>query len=293
MIKRLTQGTTTTFFCIWLLVIAGHAEGEREYIAIAILPCSDVVMTFKKFHPLTMYLKEETGFEVRTFVPKDIAEFEMALKNGEMDFAFQDPYTYVRIADLFDKSSLMRALTREGEAFQYGVVIVRRDSNIKILQDLRGKTVMFGPDLSAPKWTAARELFGKNGIDIDRDLKAFSHGGCCEDIAFSVYLGAVDAGVVCDHFLTEHPEKQKDLGVEAKQMAVISRTEAVPMRLFTARKGINAGILKAVNQALLRLDKNNPAHAKILYSAEIGGFQKADARDYERIKMSDSKPKSE
>jgi ABC-type phosphate/phosphonate transport system substrate-binding protein len=284
MINKLSKGAIVGLFFMQLLIGASYADEVKDNITIAILPCSDVVMTFKKFHPLTAYLKQESRFDIRTVVPRNFAEFEMAIKNGEIDFAFQDPHTYARIASLYDKSSLIRALTREGTTVQYGVVIVRRDSNIKTLQDLRKKIVMFGPRLSATKWTAAKELFEKNGINLDKDLKAYSHGGCCEDIAFNVYLRAVDAGIVCDHFLVGHPEKQKELGVEANQMIVVSRTEAVPTRVFAARKGIVTGMVTTVNQALLRLDKNKPAHAKILYNAEIGGFQKSKDRDYDGIR---------
>jgi phosphonate transport system substrate-binding protein len=284
MINKLSKGAIVGLFFMQLLIGASYADEVKNNITIAILPCSDVVMTFKKFHPLTAYLKQESRFDIRTVVPRNFAEFEMAIKNGEIDFAFQDPHTYARIASLYDKSSLIRALTREGTTVQYGVVIVRRDSNIKTLQDLRKKSVMFGPRLSATKWTAAKELFEKNGINLDKDLKAYSHGGCCEDIAFNVYLRAVDAGIVCDHFLVGHPEKQKELGVEANQMIVVSRTEAVPTRVFAARKGIVTGMVTTVNQALLRLDKNKPAHAKILYNAEIGGFQKSKDRDYDGIR---------
>ena len=161
-------------------------------------------------------------------VPRDSAEFERAIKNGDIDFAFQDPHMYVRFADLYDKGTLIRALTREGTTSQSGVVIVRKDSGINKLEDLIGKTVMFGPKLSAAKWVAAKLLFEENGINIDKDLKAYSNGGCCEDIAFNVYLKAVDAGVVCDHFLGEHSEKQQELGVEAKQISVICKNQISP-----------------------------------------------------------------
>ena len=55
---------------------------------------------------------------------------------------------------------------------------------------------MFGPKLSAARWVAAKALFEENGMNIDKDLKAYSNGKCCEDVAFNVYLKAVDAGVV-------------------------------------------------------------------------------------------------
>ena len=109
-------------------------------------------MTFKKFNPLVTYLKQESGLDIRLVVPKDSVEFERDLKSEDIDFVLQDPYTYVRLAGFYNKDNLLGTLTREGTRGQSGVVIVRKDSGIKKMEDLRGKTVIFGPKLSATNW---------------------------------------------------------------------------------------------------------------------------------------------
>ena len=268
---------------IFFLVIVNSADGAKEQIKIAILPCSDIMMVFKKFNPLITYLKQQTGFDISLVVPKGYADFESAMKNGDIDFAFSDPHIYLKLEDLYNTNSLISSLDRKGAGLQHGVVIVRKDSGINNLKDLQGKAVLFGPELSAPKWLAARLLFKENDIDIIKDLRSYSNGGCCEDIAFNVYLKVVDAGLVCDHFLEEHSEKQKELGIDAKQMIVIGRTESVPSRVFAARKGLREDIVTKVNQALLKLDKKNPEHIKILYPAELGGFEKSKGEGYENL----------
>ena len=274
-IRKLGKEMTMSAFLVLLLAAACFAGASKKHVSIAVFPCTDAVMSFKKFHLLVSYLQEETGLDVSLSVPGNYAEFERAVRNGDIDFAFQDPHIYVRLAGLYDRGALVRALTREGAATQAGVVIARKDSGIGKLADLKGRTVMFGPRLSAARWLAAKSLFEQNGMDIDKDFKAYSNGRCCEDIAFSVYLKAVDAGVVCDHFLGEHSKKQKALGLEAKQIAVVCKTQPVPTRIFAARRGLGADIVARVNRALLGLDKNSPAHAKILSRAELGGFQKS------------------
>jgi phosphonate transport system substrate-binding protein len=280
-----SQGIILCSLSMCLLADACHAEGSKKHIAIAILPCSDVVMTFKKFYPLITYLERQTGFDIEMVVPKDYVEFEWAIRNGDIDFALQDPHTYVRLARLYKKDALIRALTREGETSQCGLIIARKGSGINSVEDLRGKTVMFGPKLSATKWVAAKEVFKENGINIDKDLRAYHNGGCCEDIAFNVYLKAVDAGVVCDHFFEEHSEKRNELGIDAKQILVIGRTKSVPTRVFAARKEVDDSVVTRVNQAFLSLDKKNPEHAKILYPAELGGFQRSTDEDYDRMRI--------
>ena len=281
-LKRLT---------LLMLVVACFASFSSAYagephknVIIAVLPCSNIEVTFKKFYPLITYLKNKTGIDVRLVVPVNFDKFRSGLENGEIDFALQDPHVLFKFYDLFNHDEILRTLTMDGETTQTGVVIVSKDSNIKKLSDLRGKTVMFGAESSTPKWVAAKILFEKNGINIDTDLKGYSHGGCCEDIAFSVYLKSVDAGMICDHFLTEHSEKQKDLGVKASQLMMIARTMPVPTRIFVARKGVAQDIIVKVDQALLELDKQNPEQAKILDRGEMGGFQRARVEDYARMR---------
>jgi phosphonate transport system substrate-binding protein len=268
----------------------GPAWANGGKIAIAVLPCTDAVMTVKKFSPLAAYLQEETGLKMALVVPRSHAELERAVRREEIDFAIQDPHTYIALAGLFDPDSLLSALTRKGTDTRRAVVIARKDSGIRTLEDLRGRRVMFGDELSAPKWMAAKALFRQHGVGIYRDLERYSHGGCCEDIAFSVLLKAVDAGVVCDHFLADHPEKQKDLGVDAGALFVVARADPVPSRVFAARRGLAGGLADGVARALLRLDRKSPAHAKILDRAEIGGFRKATDTDYAGIRAMTALP---
>ena len=273
------------FFILILQVSPIAAEVHEQPINIAVLPCTDIVMTFKKFHPLVAYLTEETGINFRLSVPEDLTKFTASLHNGEIDFALQDPHTYLKLANLFDKDSLIRALNLEGGTTQSGVIIVRKDSGLNQIPDLKGKTVMFGPKFSASKWLAARLLFEENGINIKKDLKTYLNGGCCEDIAFNVYLKAVDAGVVCDHFADEHADKQKELGIDADWIVVIEKTKSVPMKIFGARKGVDKDIIFKVKQALLNLDRKNGEHIKILHPAELGGFRQYSEGDFGLIKM--------
>jgi ABC-type phosphate/phosphonate transport system substrate-binding protein len=130
----------------------------------------------------------------------------------------------------------------------------------------------------------AKLLFEESGLNIDTDLKAYTHGQTCEGMAFSVQFGGVDAAVVCDHFLEDHLEKRQQLGVDLKQLVIIGRTKLVPTRVFSPRGDIDGDIVNKVNQALLRLDKKISDHDKILYSVEMGGFEKTKREDYSHTK---------
>jgi len=191
LMKRLIMGTL--FMC--LLVLACYADEGKKHIKIAILPCTNVVMTFKKFHSLVTYLKQETGFDIRIVVPMDSAGFERAIRNGDIDFAFQDPHTYVRYADLYDRGALVRALTLEGTTSQSGVVIARKDSLISKLEDLKGKTVMMG----CPKFDDAQAYIDKfaeifKTADIKRITTLVMEVPCCAGLPVIVKKGLEMSG---------------------------------------------------------------------------------------------------
>jgi phosphonate transport system substrate-binding protein len=284
-IKRLFKSLTIDVLFICVMVAASHAYGAKKHVTIAIFPCTDEVMAFKRFGPLVTYLKQETGFDFSLVVPTDPAEFEMGLKNKDIDFAFQNVRTYVRFAGLYDNGTLLRAVTRKGTITRSGVVIAKESSGIKKVADLRGKVVLFGPKHSTTRWVEAKVLFEESGLNIDKDLKAYSHGRSCDGIAFSVQFGGVDAGVICDHFFEQHSDRQQQIGVDPKQFTVIGRTKLVSTRVFAPRRDVGSDIVNAVNQALLRLDHKMPAHHKTLHTSELGGFQKSKDEDYNDTRM--------
>ena len=134
----------------------------------------------------------------------------------------RNPHTYASLARFFDKTTLLGTVAEDGTTAQSGVVVVRRDSGVTRLSQLRGRTVLFGPRTSTSKWVAATMLLQSAGIDVGRDIKAVN-GGCCEDIAFAVAIRSVDAGVVCEHFIRQHEARQGELGVDADALRVIAR----------------------------------------------------------------------
>ena len=106
-INKLSKGAIVGLFFMQLLIGASFADEIKKDVSIAIFPCTDVVMSFKKFHPLVTYLKEETGFDIRLVAPGDSEEFERNIRNGDIDFALQDPHIYVRLVRLYNKDTLI------------------------------------------------------------------------------------------------------------------------------------------------------------------------------------------
>ncbi len=269
------------------LLLAQPVAAQEKAIRIAITPCTDIIKTFKIFQPLARYLEGKINRPVELVIPKDFYHFESLVKDNAVHFAYQAPHTYVRMAHLYNQETLLKSLTPEGEGKHRGVVIVRKDSPITSLKDLKGRVVMFGSELSTAKCIAPKLLLKENAIDIDKDLKRYIHNGSCESIALSIYLKSVDAGAICDYSFEEidNPEDGDDTGIPAHQLRIIADTMEIPTWVFSALKSTDSDVVTRVFHNLRALDREQEEQEHILEAAEIGGFAPAKDSDYEQIRQ--------
>ncbi len=261
------------------------AAGSATTIRIAILPCTDIVKTFNNAQPLRAYLEQQTHRQFEIVVPNSLEAFKRTIQLGEADFAFQAPHAYLLLAGKYDTGNLLKALTPEGKSTYHGVLVTRRDSGIKKIEDLRGKRVIFGHPLSTAKWLAPLALLKKKGIDPAKDLKNYSHGDSCESIAMNIFLGQGDAGAMCDYSFDEIAENKspKDDEIPSDALVVIGTTREIPTWVFAARTGVDANTIALVNNALIKLDRRRPEHLEIMKELDIGGFIRASDGDFDSL----------
>jgi len=275
------------------LLSAGIARAAAPTpIRITILPCTEVIKTFTIFQPLTSYLKKKLNREIHLRIPESKEEFSRIVRQGETEFAYQSPQAYLALADQYDRQHLLTALTPTGSPTHHGVFVVRQGSDITKLTDLRDRAVLFGHNFSAAKWMAATALLKGNGINIDRDLSRYTHGGSCESIALHVYLGQSDAGVICDYSLKEMQEATatRDDQIPPNGLVAIAATAELPNWVFAPLPGVDPKTVAAVSAALRNLDKNLPEHRQILEKFEAGGFVTAHDHDYDGLRRQLSAP---
>lgn len=94
------------------------------------------------FTPLAKYLEKELGVKVNLIVPKDFDTWTKDAKAGAYDIAYSNPYVYVLVKkDSKVVDPMVIASEPEiGRQFQ-GTIIVKSDSPIKSIKELKGKTI--------------------------------------------------------------------------------------------------------------------------------------------------------
>src|SRR6059036_761898 len=222
------------------------------------------------------------GASVRVTVASDYAAVVEALRNRTADLAFVHPVGYV-LASREAKATIMVRNLWHGKSSFTSRIYVRKESGLKTLEDLRGKTMAFIDPASSSGYTYPMVLLIQRGLVKDRDPKTFFR-----EVLFA---GAHDAGMRAllnghvDALASFDMAREQYLSdpAERERIIYIAETPEIPEAGIAARAGLDPATFAKVRDALLQI--RAPAYAALLRRLyEIDGFAPADDRDYDPVR---------
>ncbi len=255
-----------------------ESYSDQSPVRIVILPCMDPVSGYKKFHPLAHYLERNIQRQVILQVSRDYAAFRRIIEQGETDFAYLSAHVYLALRTRFTREPSLTVLTPGGREQHHGLLITRSDSGINSVEDLRGRTLLFGAEQSTVKTLAGKLLLREHGIDVEKDLKEYAYGSSCEKNAFNVYLGAYDASFICNYRRDVLSGGNPDWPVPPGSLKVVARTRSTPTWIFAALGHVPSLLVRDVNRALLSLTFAPAADRNLLQGIESAGFTMTDEK---------------
>lgn len=140
----------------------GEQSAAKVY-SFDVVPQLTAAKIYASWSPLLQRVGQETGmcFELR--VSPTIPEFEQRLLKGESDFSFVNPYHAV----LAYQKKKYQPLLADSQDMLTGIVVVRTDSGIKSLEDLKGKQIAFPAPNSFAASLLIRAELAKKKIDLN------------------------------------------------------------------------------------------------------------------------------
>jgi ABC-type phosphate/phosphonate transport system substrate-binding protein len=192
-----------------------------------------------------------------------------ALLRGHIDIAWNTPLGHVRVkrrTDGVSKSLGMRDTDRDF----HSKVIVRKDSGIKSLRDLHGKTLAVGSRDSTQARILPLHFVVKEGVDLSRvNLLAFDtdmgkHGdtGTSElDVLRALTDGRAQAGTIGDLiWVTEQAAGR----VDSRTLEPLWTTPGFDHCMFDALPTLSDAKAQAFTRALFSMKWENPTHRRLL-----------------------------
>lgn len=235
-----------------------------------------------RFHPITMYeryqpmmdyLTQSTPYKFELKISRDYGETIKSLMEGETAVTAPGDGAIMEAMLLHGAVPIVKPLNEDGKPIYRCYFIVPVNSPLRSLSDLKGKKVAFGSKHSTTGNLIPRYMLVQKGIKLE-DLGSLTNLVNHSTVAREVLKGNYDAGAIRDSVAKNYLEKG---------LRILAISDELPSIPLIVRKDAPRELVKSVTEALLKLNRNNPDHQKIMknWSLEFkNGFVSATAADY-------------
>ena len=228
-----------------IVVVFFHAPPvlAKDHLTLWIHPYLPAAKLMAKFSPLVEYLSQECDLTIDVRISKSYDAHIDNVGKGRVDFAYMGPAPYARMTQRYGQKQLLAVLEVNGKPFYSGMIIVRKGSAIKKLEDLRGKKFAFGNPKSTMSHLVPHFMLRQAGV-VDAELEGVAFLGSHSNVALGVLGGYYDAGGVKEAIFYQY---------EGRGLALLAQSEPIGEHLFLASNTLPQAIIKKLRRALVAL----------------------------------------
>lgn len=231
---------------------------------------------YERWTPFAEYLSRKTGRKVDLVVPRNFDHLVELARSGQLDLIFINPYVYI----LLKKEIGIEAVAAQvayGNTFAPSYIVVRKDSGIRSLEDLRGKKIAFVSHLASSGYVVPRAFLMSQGIDVDREMKVVFTKNLPGTL-LAVLNRDVDAAGMCG---VNYADLSRRIDTEAVE--ILRTTEVSPRLPLVVRKGLDRGLVAKIKAAAIGL-KTDPEAGPTLKALSFDGFDPITDAEYDGIR---------
>ena len=233
---------------------------------------SDLIKTFRPIinlieQQLTQQLKQTVSIKI--MVAPSYKKGINNLVESKVDFMRLGPASYIIAHNRNPQIEILAAENKKGKKTFKGVIIVKQDSSIHSLADLKGKRFAFGNKNSTIGRYLSQRYLAKHGI-YAKDLATYRYLGRHDKVGSLVALGLFDAGAL-------KSSTYKKLLAKGAPLRKLAEFDNVT-KPWVARAKLAPSVKTALRRVLL-----NIKDTQILKPLKKDGFLPATHRDYKPI----------
>lgn len=297
--KKVLLGAVSGLLALSLAGCGGEEKKESsepyvpKELKVQFVPSQAAETLEAKAKPLEKLLKEELDIPVKVSVATDYNTIVEALDAEQIDVGFLPPNAYVEAHERSGATVLLQAL-RYGINQKGGVaektnklvenyraeVLVAKDSKIKDVNDLKGKTIAVQDVTSSAGYVYPVAELKDKGIDINKDVQTVQVKGH-DQAVLSVLNGDVDAAFVFEDARLNVLKDQPDI---MQKVIPIYFTKAIPNDTITVRGDMSKEWKEKIQNAFIKIGKTKEGKKIIssLYTHE--GYVKTDDKTFDTVR---------
>ena len=226
-------------------------NAQQKEITVGLIPSEDSRAMIAQSKPMMDKLSAALGMPVKPFVAADYNGVIEALRSKKLDVAYLGPFSYVLGATIAPIEAFAVAETKKAGRTSYqSVIIVHKDSGMKSLDDLKGKTFAFVDPSSTSGHLFPKAGLIKSGFNPDKNLGRIIFSGSHDSSAIAVQNKKIDAAAVADRILDAAISK----GVVKKEdIVIIWKSDPIPESPTVWRKDLSPELKKKIQAAFLEV----------------------------------------
>ena len=271
--KRRPAGTLAALGLIAAAFAMPAVHAANGPLIMGVFPRLKATETTTRYAPLVTYLGTQIGREIKLVTSKDFESFWQGVLEQRYDIVHYNQYHYIRSAKAY---RVIAHIEEFGKSTIAGVIYVRKDSGIRDLAQLRGRTVIFGGGEDAMiSYIANRYLMLQAGLGKEDFKTVFAVNP--PNAILALYRKQAEAAGAGDGVLDLRGVRD---AANADELTALA-TSAPLLQLPVAVKRTMPSKLRASIQTTLVDLKNSEAGRQVLRSAFLTGMGKAEDRDYD------------
>lgn len=259
---------------------------DRPTYKIGYMICNSELETLDRFVPFSKYLGDKLGVNFET-IPIDTINFTREV--DKLDFVHTNSLLYI-ILNRFHGVEVLAAEEKGSLGYKsQGIILSRKDSGITTVEDLKGKTMIFGPMLAPTGFMAQVDVLQNAGIDPEQDLAfytvppgSFKH----EKVIYGVLFERYDAGSIpLDDLETMVSEDR----VSMDDFNIVAKNEPIPYCNFGVTQKIDEALARKFKNAVLAITEDdtveiNGETIKVLERALVTGYVDIKNSDFDIVR---------
>ena len=270
------------FFVLFIFMSSAYGSSREVVFGITGVALKEDLITMIQW---SKYLQKKSGVEVKLKFARSYSEIKSMIEMGSVDIAYICGATYVNM----HTNNMVKILALpifKTKPLYHSLIITRKNSSIKSLNDLKGKIFAFSDPNSNSGHIAPVYEMRKQNIFPKRDFKQFfftyDHGESILSVLEGFSDGAAVDELVYASFLIHHPKKSKELRIVAK-------LGPYPIPPIVYRIGVRRSLFAPVATALFDMNQSKEGQ-EILKALAVDNFVPPTGHDdYSQIKkMMDS-----
>lgn len=230
-----------------------------------------------QYLPFLAYLEKTTGYHFKLhFTPKNSVTAD-ELGENKTQFAALGASSFLYAQSRYAVKLIARGVNAQDKATYKSFFVVDPSSNIKNIQDIKGKRLAFGSSDSTQGHLIPLIMLSKAGIELS-DLKSYGFFESHQDCAESVVSGEYDVCGMQDQLANKL--------AASKLVKIIHVSKDYPSSGIVANKLVPIDVVQRVSRAVLDF-KPRGKNSAGLYNWDrtemAHGFIKGDKSDYDDL----------